>query len=129
MERQCEGSRGGSQCIKNKRGTRHARSDAYDVARGENTPQYIIACQGAAVKGEYTPGGYLVAGEDRVGRVVWGTRGEISANEQKRAKASKGKCEAREGASRSKSRDARHARGNGLKKLIRTNPHRAQKRV
>lgn len=42
--------------IKEARVTRHARSDAYDVAR-ENTPQHIIACQGAAVKGNIPRGG------------------------------------------------------------------------
>lgn len=78
------------------------RGEASNVARGGNTPQHIIACQGAAVKGEYTPGGCLGTGEDRAGQVARaqrGTRGEMSANEQKRAKASKGKCEAREGGS------------------------------
>lgn len=38
-------------CIKNKK--RYATR----VARGENTPQHIIACQGAAVKGNIPPGG------------------------------------------------------------------------
>lgn len=33
------------------------RSNGARVARGENTPQYIIACQGAAVKGNIPPGG------------------------------------------------------------------------
>ena len=41
------GEVGGSGCIKNKRGTRHA-------SRARNTPQYIIACQGADVKGNGT---------------------------------------------------------------------------
>ena len=44
------------------------RSNGVRVARGENTSQHIIACQGAAVKGEYTPGGCLGVGEDRVGK-------------------------------------------------------------
>jgi hypothetical protein len=39
-----------------KRGARHARSDAYDVARGENTPQHIITCQRAVVKGNIPQG-------------------------------------------------------------------------
>ena len=99
------------------------RSNGTRVARGENTPQHIIACQGAVVKGNIPRGG--IWGWERIGRgnvrkcakaSARDARGEMSANEQKRAKASKGKCEARE-------------RRNGLKKLVRTNPPRAQKRV
>lgn len=81
------------------------RSNGVRVARGENTPQHIIACQGAAVKGNIPRGG--VWEQERIGR---GTRGEMSTNEQKQMR------ETREGR-------------NGLKKLIRTNPHGAQKRV
>ena len=76
------------------------RSNGVRVAREENTSQHIIACQGAAVKGEYTPGGCLGVGEDRVGQGVRaqrrqrrGTRGEMSANEQKQMR------ETREGSS------------------------------
>ena len=58
-----------------KRGTRHARSDASDVARGENTPQHIIACQGAAVKGNMPRGG--IWGWERIG---WGKRCERSGD-------------------------------------------------
>ena len=67
-------------------------------ARGKHSPAYHNMSRGGC-QGEYTPGGYLGMGEDRVGQAVRaqrGTRGEMSANEQKRAKASKGKCEARE---------------------------------
>ena len=91
-------------------------------ARGKHSPAYHSMSRGGC-QGEYAPGWHLGAGEDRVGQAVRaqrrqrrGTRGEMSANEQKRAEVSKGKCETREGR-------------NGLKKLIRTNPHRAQKRV
>ena len=58
-----------------KRGTRHARSDASDVARGENTPQHIIACQGAVVKGNMPRGG--IWGWERIG---WGKRCERSGD-------------------------------------------------
>ena len=50
------------------------RSNGVRVARGENTPQHIIACQGAAVKGNIPRG---VSGGGR------GSGGEMSANEQK----------------------------------------------
>ena len=102
--------------IKEVRVTRHASR-----AR-KHSPVYHSMSRGGC-QGEYAPGWHLGAGEDRVGQAVRaqrrqrrGTRGEMSANEQKRAEVSKGKCETREGR-------------NGLKKLIRTNPHRAQKRV
>ena len=82
---------GGSGCIKNKRGTRHA-------SRARNTPQYIIACQGADVKGN----GARARGQKRVG-----------------AKAVREAREAREGGG---------WRGRiGIKKLVRTTPYRAQK--
>lgn len=58
-----------------KRGARHARSDAYDVARGENTPQHIITCQRAVVKGNIPPGG--IWGWERIG---WGKRCERSSD-------------------------------------------------
>ena len=45
------------------------RSNGARVARGENTPQHIIACQGAAVKGDMPPGG--VWGQERIGRGEW----------------------------------------------------------
>ena len=70
------------------RGTRHA-------SRARNTPQYIIACQGADVKG------------DGVGARARGAE-----------------------ASRSKggTRGTRGGRGGiGIKKLVMTTPHRAQK--
>ena len=51
------------------RGARHARSGASDVARGENTPQHIIACQGAAVKGNIPRGG--IWGQERIGWSEW----------------------------------------------------------
>ena len=64
------------------------RSNGARVARGENTPQHIIACQRAVVKGNIPPGG--VWGWERIGRGNGGaqrrqrrgTRGEMSANEQ-----------------------------------------------
>lgn len=58
------------------------------VARGENTPQHIIACQGAVVKGNMPRGG--IWGWERIGL---GKRGEMSANEQKQMR------ETREGGS------------------------------
>ena len=51
------------------------RSDACDVARGENTPQHIIACQGEAVKGNIPRGGIWWWG-----RIWWGKRCERSGD-------------------------------------------------
>lgn len=79
------------------------RSNEVRVARGENTPQHIIACQGAAVKGNIPRG---VSGGGRGSGGKWcehssdsggarvGECAQMSKNEQKRARAS-----------------ARHARG------------------
>lgn len=92
------------------------RSNEVRVARGENTPQHIIACQGAAVKGNIPRGG--IWGWERIGggnvrkcakasardarakRAQRGTRGGMSTNEQRRARASAG-----------------HARGGWVKKV------------
>lgn len=75
------------------------RSNEVRVARGENTPQHIIACQGAAVKGNI-PRGVSGGGRGSGGEmcehsgVRVGECAQMSKNEQKRARAS-----------------ARHARG------------------
>ena len=51
------------------------RSSGARVARGENTPQHIIACQGAVVKGDIPPGGIW----ERE-RIWWGKRCEHSGD-------------------------------------------------
>lgn len=85
-------------------GTSKTRQDP-DASRAGKTPPAYHSMSRGGCQGEWGRG---KSGEARVG--------EMSTNEQKRAEVSKGKCETREGR-------------NGLKKLIRTNPHRAQKRV
>ena len=51
-------------------------------ARGKHSSAYHSMSRGGC-QGEYTPGGYLGAGEDRVERVVRGTAGHAWGNEHK----------------------------------------------
>ena len=85
-----EGDERGAREQAKQRGTRRAR--------GKHSPAYHSMSRGGC-QGEYTPGGCLGVGEDRVGQEVRaqrrqrrgtrakraqrGTRGEMSANEQK----------------------------------------------